>query len=330
MSQSAYREQTISPDEHTKLNKIVYAAASTTKLVALIRAQQTKAHTSNTGDGGFFRTLANTIEVAARSMSLSQEQTVFLEGLVQRYGIEMVSEFIEREGQLRHTFRHNLHLLAKPVETAERYQGQYDLALKTLDAFGIDCRGVPTWDDIAARLTPKKLALIKKLEGAQLILVPPQSRQDLVKAIDSKVGEYGIQYEIWRRQLEDDALWNNKKAEKDLAWEVIFADGRQNIPYNESVQAGKTIHEQVKALKALHEKDGVGTLVGARAHLTLMMQGLHAGEPLVSFTVINANVVADDKGSPVAYGYFSNGVCLGIGDPSAQSDALRLRAAVRV
>ncbi len=293
----AYREQQMSPDDNTKLKELV-RTISTAKLVALVGAQHKKltAHRATGWRAAAARQL-RAIEVSARSVGLAQEQTVLLHRLTEQYGLEQVIQSIEREEALRHTVQDTLHLVMSPNEGAERYHELYNLALKSLDAFGIDHKEAPRWEDIAARLTPEKLALIDKLDGAQLILVPPQSRQDLIKALNSKVGEHGMKYEAYTWQLENDALWNSKKAEINLSWEVGFVDGRQDVPYNEKLQAGKTNYEQVVALKAQHEQNGFVTLVGARAYLSLMMQGIVADKPTDKdfWTVLNANVVADDK-----------------------------------
>ena len=324
----AYREQRMSPDDDQKLRELV-RTTSTAKLVALVEAQHKKlsAHHA-TGWRAAATRPVRAIEVAARSVGLAKEQPALLHRLIEQYGIDQVIQSIEREDELRHTLQETLHQVMNPNEGAEKYRGQYDLALKALDAFGIDHKEAPSWNDIATRLTPEKLALIEKVEGAQLILVPPKSRQDLVKALNGKVGEHGMKREAYTWQLENDALWNNAKAE-NLVWEVAFVDGRQDLPYNEKVQTGKTAHEQVKALRALHERDGVGTLVGARSYLTLMMQGLVANQPTDKdfWTVVNAEVVAKDEKALLGYGVR---VTLHDGNPPDRSYVLRLRAAVRV
>lgn len=329
----AYRESRMSPDDDTNLKKLV-RTISTAKLVALVDAQHKKlsAHHATGWRATAARPL-RAIEVAARSVGLAKDQTALLHRLVEQYGVEQVTQSIEREETLRHTLQETLHQVMNPNEGAEKYRGQYDVALNSLDAFGIDHKEAPTWADIAARLTLEKLALIEKLEGAQLILVPPQSRQDLIKALNSKVGEHGIKHEAFTWQLENDAIWNSKKAENNLSWEIEFVDGRQDIPYNEKVQAGKTAHEQVKGLKALNEQKGFVTLTGARAFLSLMMQGLVAGKPTDKdfWTVVNANVVADDKNALLGGGYWDVGqVRLDVVVPAGQYSGLRLRAAVRV
>ncbi len=327
-----YRESRLPPDDEKQLKKLVQGSASTTKLIALIQAQQKKARARHAKDSGFFETAAKAIEVAAKSIGVAQEQIAFLERLIDQYGIEAVIKFIEREEQLRHIVQDTLHVVLNLNEGAEKYQGQYELAIKSLDAFGIDHKEAPSWNDITARLTAEKLALLEKLEGAQLILVPPKSRQDLVKALNGKVGQHGMQREAYTWQLENDALWNNGKPE-NLAWEVAFVDGRQDLPYNEEAQAGKSSHEQVKALRSLHEKDGVGTLIGARSYLTLMMQGLVANQPTdeKNWTVLNAEVVAKDEKALLGGGDWGGARVDLCGDvPYGQRSNLRLRAAVRV
>ena len=266
-------------------------------------------------------------------VGLAKEQPALLHRLIEQYGIDQVLQLIEREDDLRRTVQETLQQEMNPNEGSEKYRGQYDLALKALDAFGIDRKEAPAWNDIATRITPEKLALIEKLEGAQLILIPPQSRQDLIKALNSKVGEHGIKHEAFTWQLENDAIWNSKKAENNLSWEIEFVDGRQDIPYNEKVQAGKTAHEQVKGLKALNEQKGFVTLTGARAFLSLMMQGLVAGKPTDKdfWTVVNANVVANDKNAILGGGDWGGAqVNLRDGFPDSRRTDLRVRAAVRV
>lgn len=328
----AYRESRMSPDDDTNLKKLV-RTISTAKLVALVDAQHKKlsAHHATGWRATAARPL-RAIEVAARSVGLAKDQTALLHRLVEQYGVEQVTQSIEREEALRHTLQETLHQVMNPNEGAEKYRGQYDVALNSLDAFGIDHKEAPTWADIAARLTLEKLALIEKVEGAKLIIVPPQSRQDLMKALNTKVGKHGIKHEAYSYRLEDDQLWNNGKPE-NLTWEVAFVDGRQDLPYNEKAQAGKTAHEQVKALRALHEKDGMGTLEGARAYLSLMMQGLVAKAPTDEkyWTVLNAEVVAKDEKALLGYGNWGDDqVRLSGANPNSQYAYLRLRAAVRV
>lgn len=324
----AYRKTILSSDDDTKLRTLVHSSPSAAKLVTLIQAQQKKVRAK----GGFFETAANALEVAVRSRGVTQAQSALLHRLVEHYGIEAVVSFVEHEGQVRHSIQDSLHLVMTPNEGAEKYRGQYDLALKSLDVFGINRKEAPTWPEIAARLTPEKLALIEKVEGAQLILVPPLSRQDLVKTMNNKVGTHGMKHEAYTNQLEDDQLWNNGKSES-LTWEIAFVDGRQDVPYNEKLQAGKTVHEQVKALRALHKKDGVGTLVGARMYLSLMMQGLIAKTPTDKkyWTVLNADIVAKDEKALLGRGGWNfDQVSLHSVFPNFQFDSLRLRAAVRV
>jgi hypothetical protein len=328
----AYRESRLSPDDDTKLKELVRTTA-TAKLVALVEAQEKKLRAHHaTGWGAAAARPIHAIKVAARSVGLAKDQTTLLSRLIEQYGIEQVIQSIEREEALRHTVQDTLHVVMNLNEGAEKYYGQYETAIKSLDAFGINHKDAPTWNDIAARLTSEKLALIEKLEGTQLILVPPQSRQDLLKALDGKVGKHGMKREIYSYRLEDDQLWNNGKPE-NLAWEVAFVDGRQDLPYNEEAQAGKTAHKQVKALRALHEKDGVGTLIGARSYLTLMMQGLVANQPTDEkyWTVLNAEVVAKDEKALLGVGYwYFDQVGLYAAYPNARDVNLRLRGAVRV
>ncbi len=89
----------------------------------------------------------------------------------------------------------------------------------------------------------------------------------------------------------------------------------------------------MKALRSLHEKDGIETLVGARAYLTLMMQGLVAKTPIDEkcWTVLNVNVVVKDEKALLGGGYWRDGpVNLGVDNPNDSSHLLRLRGAVRV
>lgn len=64
----------------------------------------------------------------------------------------------------------------------------------------------------------------------------------------------------------------------------------------------------MKGVKALNEQKGFVTLTGPRAYLSLMMQGLVAGKPIDKdfWTVVNANVVADDKNALLGYGNWRN------------------------
>ncbi len=326
-----FREPVFAPDDDKQLKALVHAAPSIRRIIDLTEAQheQLRAHA---GHAGFFEGTAHALTVAAKSIGLAKEQRALLAKLVEQYGVEQVVQSIEREEALRRTVQKTMHSVTTLNEGAEKYRGQYTRALKALNAFGIDHKEAPTWDDIAARLTPEKLALIEKVEEAQLILVPPLSRQDLIQALNSKVGQYGMKHKAMSYGLEYDQLWNNGQPES-LVWEAVFVDGRQDLPYNEQVQAGKTGHEQVKALRALHEKAGIGTLSGARAYLSLMMQRIVAWAPLDEkyWTVLNAEVVAKDAKALLGYGgWQSNLVRLYYGRAGDRGDSLRLRGAVRV
>lgn len=325
----AYRKPRLSSDDESVLRRLVASSATTTKVLALIKAQQRK----SAGRGGLFQKAANVSEVFFLSMRLPEEQIAWLNRLVAEYGMEAVIGFIECERQLRASVQDTLHQVMRPNEGAEKYRGQYDAAIRSLAAFGIDHKEAPSWEDIAARLTPEKLALVEKLEGAQLVLVPPQSRQDLVKAINSKAGDHGMKNDVYTYESEDDQLWNNGKSEKDLRWEVAFVDGRQEVPYNAQLQDGKTAYEQVKALRALHEQNELQILTGARLYLSLMMQGLIAKAPIDQkyWTVLNAEVVAKDEKSLLGGGRWNTDqVSLYYAYPDFSSGNLRLRGAVIV
>lgn len=327
-----HRKRVLSPEDDKQLRASLRGCPTPARLVPLIRSQQKQTLAQN-GDRGFFETAASGLEVAVRSMGLAKKLPPFLKQLVELYGMETVISFIELEEQHRHRLHQNFHVIWPAHEGPEKYYGQFDLARKALDVFGIDCKEAPIWDDIAARLTPNKLALIEKVEGAQLVLVPPKSRQDLVLAFNSKIGEYGLKSAVHIYQLDNDQLWNNGQPEK-LEWTVLFVDGRQNLPFNKGTQTGKTAHEQVKDLRTLHEKDGVETLASSREYLSLMMQGIISKAPIdeKSWTVLNAEIVAKEPEATIGYGTWNNDRVY-LNSAVAQSylnDQLRLRATVRV
>ena len=330
---NVYKVLTLSPEDSQRLRRM-HHSVPTPRLVALIHALHQKVLNDDCRNRGRFQKAADAINIVFRSRGAADVEIAFLTYLINQYGLDVIIKFIESEGFLRHQVRDNLHQGMKLNEGAEEYHGQYDGACRALVAFGIDCKDVPLWNDITTRLTPDKLALIEKLEVPQLVLVPPLPYQDLIEALDRKKGVYGIKSYIDASRYNQIKPFRNNEFQRNLAWEIWFVDGRQDIPYNEKLQYGKNVYAQVEALKAMHEQNGLASLVGERAYLSLMMLGVFVGKPIDKnfCTILNADVVAADQNVLFCIGYWQDSrICFGfVQSGSPISAEVRLRASIIV
>lgn len=320
---SAYREV----PRFTELKELVHNPELGDKLEELIAAHDLRLR----APGGFFSRRGHDLSLFLRSWGFTQVQSDLVEGLVKHYGREVLVDFVRRERQCRDHTRAIFPPLVMPKEGVEKYHEQYDAAVEVLAAFDIGHKQAPKWKRIADRIRPERLALIDRLEGAQLILVPPLSRLDLVKALNSKIREYGLAHEVILERFEDDRLWNDGKPEH-LAWEVVFVDGRVDIPENDLLGRG-TIYHQVQSWKSFLKSQGLGYLTGSREFLTLMMRWLVAKESSrrSQFTVLNVATALTDKQSYIGYGCLFDGrIDLHRIPVSSGSARLRLRGAVGV
>lgn len=212
-----------------------------------------------------------------------------------------------------------------------KYAKLYEADTEAALAFGVDRTDAPPWEAIKASITPRMISLIEKLPEKRLIVVRA-SRQDLIAAIDSRVDSYGIRSNSSIYEITDDQLWNNGERENSINWQVLFIDGREDIPYDRTVQRGRA-GEQVLALQAQYKAQGYSILTGAQAYLGLQMQGLVSGVMIdsKSHTVLNSDVVAADQEALLGSGhcYFGQ-VAFTFGYPRMPEVNLHLRRVVRV
>ncbi len=217
------------------------------------------------------------------------------------------------------------------------YEPLYQSAVGALQAFAIDMTGIPKWETVRAALTPQVLNAAERLQKKTLILVPPLSRAALVAAVNSQKGKYGIRYDTYTDNLDNDALYNDGKPEGTPTWEVSIVEGVTDIGVNEALQmkGGKSRqnHEQVSALLKDLKGKGLEALSGARNYLVAMIGALVDGQPIdvQNWTVLNANTVDKNPKSYLGGGRWNNDrIYLATGQPSVQGSILRLRGAVRV
>lgn len=271
-------------------------------------------------------------EAPYRQGDLNDVTKTMLSGLAQHEDLDKMIAFLNEMKEARSGIRASVASAVRPAEGMELAAQRYEIAVRGYEAFGISVKDMPSWAEIMAKLSPKEIALIEKLPDVR-VLLPGGPRHELVAAIDKKVGHHGIKLKTFTYELGDDKLWSNGQAEKVDERRVVFVDGREDVPYNEALQAGKTNHQQVVALTADYKNQGLDVLTGAQDFLGLQMQALAEGKLIDkdNWTVLNADVVAKDEKALLGRGYWSGDrVGLNRGFPLDQYYGLRLRGAVRV
>jgi len=270
-------------------------------------------------------------EALYRPGELSDETKTTLSGLAQHEDLDSMMAFLNKMKDARGGVRASVASAVRPAEGMELAAQRYEAAIRAYETFGI-IKDMPSWAEITATLSPKETALIERLPDVR-VLLSGGLRHELVAAIDKKVGHHGITKKTYTYRLDDDQLWSNGEAETVNKRQVVFVDGRQDVPYNEALQAGKTNLQQVVALTADYKGQGLDVLSGAQDYLGLQIQALAGGKLIDkgSSIVLNANVVAEDAKAFLGLGLWSYGrLCLSYGYPYNRSNLLRVRGAVRV
>jgi len=215
------------------------------------------------------------------------------------------------------------------AEILKEYEKQYGEMEKTLDFYEISKKGMPSFEQVKKGLTKEVLEKASKLSQPTLLLVPPTTRAEKVKALDQH--KISLQkYDTFTYDFKNDDLWNNGENEKSTKkWEVQIVEGVQDVKKDENITG--TNYEMTKKLVEKYEKQGLDIVSGADVYLTLMMRSLQTGKPIDKdfFTVLNGKNLT--KSSLVAYGrWYRVQVFLDYAYPSRSFFNLRLRGAVRV
>ncbi len=271
-------------------------------------------------------------EAIYRQGELNVVTTATLSGLAQHEDLGAMIAFLNEMKDARGGVRASVASAVRPAEGVELAAQRYEAAIRAYETFGISVKDMPGWAEIMAKLSPEEIALIEKLPDVR-VLLPGGTRHELVAAIDKKAGHHGVPKQTFTYRLDDDQLWSNGEAETVNKRQVVFVDGRQDVPYNKALQAGKNNRHQVVALTADYQKRGLDVLSGAQDYLGLQIQALAEGKLIDKDyrTVLNANVVAKDAKAPLGYGFWVlDQVGMSYDRPNSQRSNLRLRAAVRV
>lgn len=271
-------------------------------------------------------------EAPYRQGDLNDVTETMLSGLAQHEDVDRMIAFLSKMKEARSGVRASVASAVRPAEGMELVAQTYETAIRGYERFGVSVKDMPRLAKIMAKLSPENIALIEKLPNVRVCL-PGGRRYELVAAIDKKVGHHGIKLKTFAYELGDDKLWSNGQAEKVNKRQVVFVDGGEVVPYNESLQAGKTNQKQVVALIADYKKRGFDVLAGAQDFLGLQIQVLAEGKLIDknNWIVLNADVVAKDEKALLGCGFWSDDeVNLNGASPCGLSNVLRLRAAVRV
>ena len=271
-------------------------------------------------------------EAPYRQGDLNDLTKTMLTGLAQHEDLDRMIAFLNEMKEARSGVRANVASAVRPAEGMELAAQRYETAIHGYETFGISVKGMPSWAEIVAKLSPEDIALIEKLPDVR-VLLPGGTRHEMVAAIDKKVGHHGIKLKTFTYELGDNNLWSNGQTEKVNKRRVVFVDGRQDVPYNEALQAGRTNHQQVVALKADYKAQGFDVLTGAQDFLGLQMQALAEGKLIDKdyWTVLNADVVTKDEKALLGRGgWHGDRVVLSYAYPDFQNYYLRVRGAVRV
>lgn len=280
-------------------------------------------------------------EAPYRTREVDDTAKGMLDLLRRQFGSESLKTALDelevQEQAARVSVRDEVALSAKPAEGIERFEAQHAKALAALTAFGIETKGAPSWEQIKAVITPEQLRAVEHMQQPKLVLTPPMTRQQMVKAINGQKGRYGIQFDTYTYNLDNDGLYNDGKPEGTPTWEVSIVEGVTDVGVNEALQmkGGNFLenHAQVRALLKDLKGKGLEALSGARSHLAAMIGALADEQPIdvQNWTVLNANTVDKNPKSLLGSGRWYDGqVDLGYVDPFGQYSHLRLRGAVRV
>lgn len=211
----------------------------------------------------------------------------------------------------------------------------YDEMVTGLKDKKMPLAGMPTWEAIQEKLTPDDLrkALLMKQRGMEprLVLTPPQTRQQLVTAIDAHKVE-GQKYDTALYDFANDDLFNGgipESSPSDMKWGVDImetvtdvADDKGITGLNEDRANGWV--EKIEAL-------GLEVVNDARLYESAVIQALSAGRRLDpnTFTVLNAKT--RQKGALLGYGNWRYvRLYLRRANPDDSNFYLRARAKVRV
>lgn len=170
----------------------------------------------------------------------------------------------------------------------------YDEMVKGLEDKEIPLAGMPTWEAIQAKLTPDDLrkALLMKERGMEprLVLTPPQTRQQLVTAID----QHKVQGQTHNTALYDftnDDLFNGGMPEpspSDMKWEVDIMETVTDVADDKAITGLNENRANAWIVKI--EKLGLELVNDARLYESAVIQALSAGRRLDpnTYTVLNA------------------------------------------
>ncbi len=186
-----------------------------------------------------------------------------------------------------------------------------------------------TFEKICKKLQePEVLGRVLQLEEPTITLVPPVTRQEMVKAIDgNKVPSQ--KDETYTYELNNDDLWSGGKPEAVDAWAISIVSGVQVVKDDEAIKG--TNYNRAKAWAKKYEGLGLDVMNDPRTYLTLMRQSLAAGKPVdrQNLTVLNARNLTES--SLVAGGGWRDGqVHLSYAGPAYVNLHFRFRGAVRV
>lgn len=216
-------------------------------------------------------------------------------------------------------------------------QKQYPQMVSTLEKYELIphgdnasfSRGVPpSWEQIKSCLNAEALEKARKLEEPTLIIVPPMSRQDLVKTIDAH--KVKGQHDTYTYQFDSDYLWSGGKQENEArSWEVAIVTGVTEVPADTSI-SGK-VYKRAKAWVNKYAGQKLDTMNDVRTYLTLMMRSLAQGKPIdeKSWTVLNAKNL-QEKMFVSSGSWNADRIGLNRGFLAAEDYELRSRGLVKV
>ncbi len=186
-----------------------------------------------------------------------------------------------------------------------------------------------TFEKICKELqTPEILGRVLQLDEPTITLVPPVTRQEMVKAIDAnKVPSQ--KDDTYTYKFNNDDLWSGGKPEAVDAWAISIVSGVQEVKADEAIKG--TNYNRANAWVKKYEGLGLDVINDPRTYLTLMRQSLAAGKPVdqQNWTVLNAKNLTEN--ALVAPGYWHLvRVNLGSVLPGFGNSNLRSRGSVRI
>lgn len=240
-----------------------------------------------------------------------------------------------RTSMRRFIARIDRELLPEQAVMLKKLKAKFDREIgKTFDHYEDSKEGMPTWDQIAEKITPEMLDKANKMEEMGLepeivVVSPHQTRQQAVKSIDVHKIE-GQTRNTYFEDEDNNNLWNGgNEYPAQRKWIVKIGTGVENVPDDTKIEGNNV--ERSSGWVGKFGKAGLNITNDLDTLLAQVKQALANGRKLDTGTVTVLNALGLTAESLVALGrWFYDRLFLDCAAPDDEYDSLRGRAEVMV